>query len=454
MYQIKNTFQDLEKNFRACNWPYAQHLVQESEMANIYPRPNLVINETVLGNETSFSSDFSQNWTTCLNSAMQWLVEDKVHFVSIFLNEPGDTAEIYGPESEETAKAVKVIDDKVGQLLDRLEHEAPELWPNKLNLIFTSTPGFASLTPNHLIDLSAIVKPEFYMPIGESPVLNIHPLKKELFVYEELRKGEKEHEFNVFIKEEFPPNSHYAINENVQELIVVANEGYAFRFDGQSRLDDLKAKRGNKTGSTVYGMSGYNNTLKTMQTFILAQVIVIFVKKTSKITNFYSFLKGPDFAKGGTIVPPDPHQHPRPNSPISQNYGLHQQEEAVRVVDVFVLLCNLLEISCPKHVNGDAKRINAMLRYSSDTTQVVKVIRSWISVAFEPENAPVSSIFFGLSTKLSFFFFFSFVAVAVGVLVLTVLCLLIGLCTCCIRRCCGRKMPSPLSSAGYRYTQV
>eukprot|EP00093_Oithona_nana_P009313 09313.XXX_140639_139234_1 [CDS] Oithona nana genome sequencing. len=350
---------------------------------------------------------------------MQWLVEDKVHFVSIFLNEPGDTAEIYGPESEETAKAVKVIDDKVGQLLDRLEHEAPELWPNKLNLIFTSTPGFASVTPDHLIDLSTIVKPEFYMPIGESPVLNIHPLKKELFVYEELRKGEKENEFEVFIKEEFPPNSHYAINENVQELIVVANEGYAFRFDGQSRLDDLKAKRGgNVTGSTVYGMSGYNNTLKSMQTFILAQ--------------------GPDLAQGGTVVPSDPHQQPHPNSPSAtqyQGHGLHHQpEEAVRVVDMFVLLCNLLEITCPKHVNGDAKRINAMLRYSSDTTQVVKVIRSWISVAFDPQNAPIS--------------------IAVGVLVLTVLCLLIGLCTCCIRRCCGRKTPGPLSSAGYRYTQV
>ena len=396
---INIIFQDLEKNFRACNWPYAQHLVQESEIANIsppLPRPNLVVNETVLDRVGSSSSSNSQNWTTCLNSAMQWLVEDKVHFVSIFLNEPGDTAEIYGPESEETAKAVKVIDDKVGQLLDRLEHEAPELWPNKLNLIFTSTPGFASVTPDHLIDLSTIVKPEFYMPIGESPVLNIHPLKKELFVYEELRKGEKENEFEVFIKEEFPPNSHYAINENVQELIVVANEGYAFRFDGQSRLDDLKAKRGgNVTGSTVYGMSGYNNTLKSMQTFILAQVIIW--KKTSRIIMYQSpiaYFKGPDLAQGGTVVPSDPHQQPHPNSPSAtqyQGHGLHQPEEAVRVVDMFVLLCNLLEITCPKHVNGDAKRINAMLRYSSDTTQVVKVIRSWISVAFDPQNAPVSS---------------------------------------------------------------
>ena len=168
-------------------------------------------------------------------------------------------------------------------------------------------------------------------------------------------------------------------------------------------------------------------------------------------------------AQGGTVVPSDPHQQPHPNSPSAtqyQGHGLHHQpEEAVRVVDMFVLLCNLLEITCPKHVNGDAKRINAMLRYSSDTTQVVKVIRSWISVAFDPQNAPVSSslFFFGFSSIHKAFFFFSslsFVAVAVGVLVLTVLCLLIGLCTCCIRRCCGRKTPGPLSSAGYRYTQV
>ena len=342
------------------------------------PQPQLVTNATVnvdndgdLLDQPSPTSSNPQNWTTCLDSAMQWLVEDKVHFVSIFLNEPGDTAEIYGPESEETAKAVKVIDDKVGQLLERLEHEAPELWPNKLNLIFTSTPGFASLTPNHLIDLSTIVKPEFYMAIGESPVLNIHPLKKELFVYEELRKGEKSHEFQVFIKEEFPPNSHYAINENVQELIVVANEGYAFRFDGQQRMEDLKAKRAsNDSESVTYGMSGYNNTLKSMQTFILA--------------------KGPDLAQGGTIVPPTiPH-----SQAVIQSQGggiRQQQEEAVRVVDIFVLLCNLLDVTCPKHVSGDSKRINAMLRYSTDTTQVVKVIRSWISVAFQPENAPITS---------------------------------------------------------------
>ena len=49
--------------------------------------------------------------------------------------------------------------------------------------------------------------------------------EKELLVYEELRKGEKTNSFKVYIKEEFPADDHYASNENVQELIVVADEG-------------------------------------------------------------------------------------------------------------------------------------------------------------------------------------------------------------------------------------
>ena len=91
-------------------------------------------------------------------------------------------------------------------------------------------------------------------------IVYYHFTEKELYVYEELRKGEKSHEFKVFIKEEFPPNSHYALNENVQELIVVANEGYAFTFDTSQKLDDLKSKRVNGNSSEPFGMTGYNNT--------------------------------------------------------------------------------------------------------------------------------------------------------------------------------------------------
>ena len=86
-----------------------------------------------------------------------------------------------------------------------------------------------------------------------------------MYVYEELRKGEKSNEFKVFIKEEFPPNSHYALNENVQELIVVANEGHAFTFDTSEKLENLRSKRLDKGNSSEpFGMTGYNNSFNRL----------------------------------------------------------------------------------------------------------------------------------------------------------------------------------------------
>ena len=66
---------------------------------------------------------------------------------------------------------------------------------------------------------------------------------KELMVYEELKKGEESGRYKVHIKEEFPLASHYAANDNVQELIVVAEEGYGFTYDMSHRIRDVLSLR-------------------------------------------------------------------------------------------------------------------------------------------------------------------------------------------------------------------
>ena len=62
----------------------------------------------------------------------------------------------------------------------------------------------------------------------------------------------------MYIKEEFPGDDHYASNENVQELIVVANEGFAFANDMRDRMKELdkKANRTSLSLKNVYGLSG------------------------------------------------------------------------------------------------------------------------------------------------------------------------------------------------------
>ena len=88
-------------------------------------------------------------------------------------------------------------------------------------------------------------------------LLSLSVTDKELMVYEELKKGEESGGYRVYIKEEFPPTSHYAANENVQELVLVANEGYAFSYDMRNRIQELdQMAHRNESLSNKYGISG------------------------------------------------------------------------------------------------------------------------------------------------------------------------------------------------------
>jgi len=450
------TLWDLEPRFCTCDWPHAHHLVDQKLQKNIFgvaeikaaplvpppesnvtddkvsrrtstmkaapsaAKPAVVVasspasvaavaattkpeEKDISGSETTAApaaaSGFEARWTKCIDPIISRLMEGQVRFASVFVDVVGKAAMTFGPESEEVRAAVEKADAAIGQLLDRLK--AKDLWPDKLNLIVTGTPGYATLTPNHLIDLSAMVDPKFYMTVGESPVLNIRPLEKELLVYEELRKGEKTNSFKVYIKEEFPGEDHYASNENVQELIVVADEGFAFATaDMKERLKELdkKANRTSLSLKNVYGLSGYNQTLGSMQTTLMAA--------------------GPQFANDGDAM--------------ATAAASASAAEDIRVVDIFTLLCNLLEVEPrpqPQVASGQINRVKSLLRYPSDT-QVVKVIRNWMDFALMPENVPIT--------------------IALGVTALT---LVLVMAIACIRFCCCRNRNKPLAQS-YRYSQV
>jgi hypothetical protein len=241
-------------------------------------------------------------------------------------------------------------------------------------------------------------------------------------VYEEIKKGETAgKKYKVHIKEEFPEASHYAKNDDVQELIVVAAEGYAFAHDMKDRIKDLNAQGNRSEGlRNTYGISGYNNTLATMQTLVIAH--------------------GPDMADGGKV-------------PMPANLA-QMEDTPLRVVDLFVLLCKVLDLDVPSGVPGDLNRVTVLLRNPYDN-KVVKAIRSWVSYAFLPENAPITSRFAAARRTYVLLFsihlaFLPIVAIGVCILLLTVV--VVFLIVCISRRC--RRAQEPASTTGYRYTQV
>lgn len=178
--------QDLVANFRACNWPHAQHLVGNDDDADEGHSDKRILafkksTSRPAGNSTPEEAETTDasildNWNVCVEATAEWLTKtDDVQLVSLYIDEPGTTAEMFGPDSIEVAGAVVQVDTMIGQLVARIRKEKLE---DRVNLILVSSPGYVALTFDHLVDLTAFVKPELFMSIGESPVLNIKPLRK------------------------------------------------------------------------------------------------------------------------------------------------------------------------------------------------------------------------------------------------------------------------------------
>ena len=229
--------QDLEPHFCTCNWPHAGHLADlkpqsknildlppasaeekkkasttyqlgaKSNSTNDKASPTIVVKPLVTSTASPAAAasakvddeghevgseplSFELRWKKCTDAIISRLMSSEqqpqqpptasalpaARFASVFADEPGQTAMSYGPDSKEVAKAVEKIDEAIGRLLDQLQEM--DLWPQKLNLIVTSSPGYAKLTPNHLIDLSTYVDPKLWEAVGDSPVLNIRPLSE------------------------------------------------------------------------------------------------------------------------------------------------------------------------------------------------------------------------------------------------------------------------------------
>ena len=114
-------------------------------------------------------------WDKCINSTQKWLNQQNT-FVTIFIEEPGQSSEIFGPKSDESVLALEAVDRFLGNLTNILNMR-------QADLIIMSTPGSleVSTTSDKVINLEKIgnslgsEKP--YITIGSTPVISIKPLK-------------------------------------------------------------------------------------------------------------------------------------------------------------------------------------------------------------------------------------------------------------------------------------
>ena len=127
--------------------------------------------------------DETLSWEECINSTKKWTQKsNRGGLITIYIEEPGTSAEIFGPNSNESRKALEEVDKFIGKLTKTLNME-------ETDLIILSTPGFleVSTTTEKVINLDKIKESmekdeqESILTIGTTPVISIKPTKGKLF---------------------------------------------------------------------------------------------------------------------------------------------------------------------------------------------------------------------------------------------------------------------------------
>ena len=166
--------------------------------------------------------------------------------------------------------------------------------------------------------------------------------------------------FSLYTKSKLP-NEWFYDKEKVQPMILVANEGYVFMPDFSARRKMLD-KKGNREGKldNKYGCSGYDNRLESMKTFMIA--------------------KGPSFKQ----------ENSKDKDTIIQTWEQNNWKD-INVVDIFSLLCHILDIQEPKESEGKLARVTWMLRYEPGNP--FSKIKEAYDFATSRRNLPFSSKF-------------------------------------------------------------
>lgn len=168
--------------------------------------------------------DFSQR----VDTALAWLQKpeaERPHLITLYIEEPDGAGHRSGPYGDDTRMTVQRLDSLIGVLIKGIE-ALP--FAEKVNLIVTSDHGMTDIAPERFVAISDHLNPAWYSRIvGSNPTSLFCEANYCDSIYNAL---EKVAHIRVFRKNEIPASFHYGTNENIGDLIVVADCGWQFGF--------------------------------------------------------------------------------------------------------------------------------------------------------------------------------------------------------------------------------
>ncbi|KRZ29737.1 Ectonucleotide pyrophosphatase/phosphodiesterase family member 5, partial [Trichinella pseudospiralis] len=203
----------------------------------------------------------SADWVSRVQKLISWFTDEKdpINFGLLYIEEPDKIGHEVGPDSPKISQMVERLDVLTGYLLMRLNEEH---LLDRMNFIFTSDHGMASVPKMNSIRLDSFLDNSSYKIFGNSPNLNLLP--------------DPVPHLTVYKKNEIPEFYHYNNSDRVMPLVIESDLHWRLITS-----DDEES-----TDNSTIGQHGYSNLMSDMHPYFIAYGPAF--KKNFQIDTFQS----------------------------------------------------------------------------------------------------------------------------------------------------------------------
>ncbi len=150
-------------------------------------------------------------------------LSDRPRLIMAYFEQPDAYGHNSGPQSKTTRRAVEEMDALMRDLYIGIKSTHVG---DSVNFIMLSDHGMTSLSPDRIIDIKKMLKPQWYEAVEGNVPANIY-VKENCVdsVYECLKNVAH---IRVWKKKDIPPYLHYGSNERVGEVVACPDLGWVF----------------------------------------------------------------------------------------------------------------------------------------------------------------------------------------------------------------------------------
>lgn len=189
---------------------------------------------------------------TRIDAVKKWLQlpeEKRPHLINFYFPEVDVAGHHFGSNSKETAAAVKLVDDAVGQMVQLTKEVGLDV-----NFVFVSDHGMTEADNKNTLDLPSVIDTsKFIVPNGDALIQIYAKDKRDIKpLYKKLKAEGKD--YDVYLTKKMPKRWHYRAKDNkdgrIGDIILIPRLPKIFNLTGRP---------------TSIGKHGFDNDMPDMQ---------------------------------------------------------------------------------------------------------------------------------------------------------------------------------------------